>query len=104
MEKMLTLKDVSEILGYTKDDQYRAVRRLRSSGRLRGVKIGKKILFKESDLEDFIETQYRIQNKLVPDFKELKYQSKNEVRSKYDENIDFPNNDVINTSIEQIKE
>ena len=63
LEKLLTLKDVSEILGYTKDTQYRFVRALRKNGNLPSVKIGNKILFKESDVEDFIEHQFAIQNK-----------------------------------------
>ena len=106
MEKMLTLEDVSIMLGYKKDGQYRPVRKLRKDGILRSVKIGKKILFKESDVEEYIEHQYRIQNKIVPDYKELKYQSKKAVRSAYDENIENlnKNNEAINASKKQIKE
>lgn len=63
MERLLSLKEVSEILGYTKDNQYRFVRRLRKDGYLQGVKIGNKLLFKKSDVEDFIEHQFAIQNK-----------------------------------------
>ena len=88
MEKMLTLEDVSLILGYKKDGQYRAVRKLRKDGKLRGVKIGKKILFKESDLEDFIENQYRIQNKKNQDYI----------------NLINENNGIVGASKKQIKE
>ena len=62
MEKLLTLKEVSEILGYTKDPKYRFVRDLRKKGILNGAKIGNKLLFKETDVENFIEHQFRIQN------------------------------------------
>lgn len=63
MEKLLTIKEVSEILGYTKDNQYRFVRKLRKDGYLQGVKIGTKLLFKEADVERFIEKQFEIQNR-----------------------------------------
>lgn len=65
MEKLLTLKEVSEMLGYTKDPKYRFVRNLRTKGILPGVKIGQRILFKESDVENYVEYQFEIQNKRV---------------------------------------
>lgn len=64
MEKLLTLKEVSEMLGTT-DPKCRFVRKLRSSGVLPGVKIGKKVLFKESDVENYVEYLFEIQNKRV---------------------------------------
>lgn len=62
MEKLLTLKEVSEILGHTKDPKYRFVRELRKKGDLKGAKIGNKLMFKESDVKDYIEYQFNIQN------------------------------------------
>lgn len=62
MEKLLTLKEVSEILGHTKDPKYRFVRELRKKGDLKGAKIGNKLMFKESDVKDYIEWQFNIQN------------------------------------------
>ena len=62
MEKLLTLKEVSEILGHTKDPKYRFVRELRKKGDLKGAKIGNKLMFKESDVRDYIEYQFNIQN------------------------------------------
>jgi len=62
MEKLLTLKEVSEILGHTKDPKYRFVRELRKKGELPGAKIGGKLLFKESDVKQYIDWQFKIQN------------------------------------------
>ena len=62
MDKLLTLKEVSEILGHTKDPKYRFVRELRKKGDLKGAKIGNKLMFKESDVRDYIEYQFNIQN------------------------------------------
>ena len=65
MEKLLTLKEVSEILGYTQDPKYRFVRELRKRGVLEGAKIGKKLMFKQSSVENYIEHQFETQNKRV---------------------------------------
>lgn len=65
MEKLLTLKEVSEILGYTKDPKYRFVRDLRKKGLLEGAKIGHKLMFKESAVENYIERVFESQNKKV---------------------------------------
>lgn len=63
LERLLTIKEVSELLGYTKDPQYRFVRSLRKRGLLVGAKFGNKLMFKRSDVEDFVEKQFAIQNK-----------------------------------------
>lgn len=65
MEKLLTLKEVSEILGCTKDPKYRYVRELRKKGLLEGAKIGNKLMFREKDVENFVEHQFEIQNRRV---------------------------------------
>ncbi len=62
MEKLLTLKEVSEILGYTKDKQYRFVRELRKRGEIPAAKIGNRLLFKEQDVKDYIDYQFKKQN------------------------------------------
>ena len=62
MEKLLTLKEVSEILGYTKDKKYRFVRELRKRGEIPAVKIGNRLLFKEQDVKDYIDYQFKKQN------------------------------------------
>ena len=62
MEKLLTLKEVSEILGHTKDPKYRFVRELRKKGELPGAKIGGMLLFREKDVKDYIDWQFRRQN------------------------------------------
>lgn len=104
MEKMLTSREVSNILGYTRDTQCRFVSRLRKEGHLKGVKIGNKLLFKESDVEEFIEHQYEIQNKEI---KNVKKETNSMIRSKYDENILSKENctgNRIEVSKEKIKE
>ena len=65
MEKLLSLKEVSEILGYTKDTKYRFVRNLRTKGLLDGAKIGNKLMFRQSDVENYIEQQFQTQNQRV---------------------------------------
>ena len=63
MERLLTLKEVSTILGHTSDPKGRFVRELRKRGLIEGAKIGNKLLFKESSVERFIENQFALQNK-----------------------------------------
>ena len=63
MERLLTIKEVSEMLGYDADTQCRFVRGLRKKGLLVGAKIGNRLVFKKSDVEDFIEKQFAIQNR-----------------------------------------
>ena len=63
MERLLSCKEVSEMLGYHNDAKCRFVRDLRRKGILEGARIGKKLMFKESSVEEYIEHQFRIQNK-----------------------------------------
>lgn len=63
MEKLLTCKEVSEMLGYSDDPKCRFVRELRKKGILEAAKIGKKLMFKQSSVEEYIEHQFLIQNK-----------------------------------------
>lgn len=62
MERLLTCKEVSQLLGY-QDPKFRFVKELRKKGLLEGAKIGGRLMFKESDVEDYIEHQFSIQNK-----------------------------------------
>lgn len=61
MEKLLTVQEVSELFG-SKDPKGRMVRDLRKKGILPGFKIGNRLLFREQDVKDFINKQYKIQN------------------------------------------
>lgn len=61
MEKLLTLKEVCEILG-CKDPKGRYVRELRSKGILEGARFGRNLMFKESSVERFIDEQFARQN------------------------------------------
>lgn len=61
MEKLLTLAQVSQILG-SDDPKGRYVRELRKKGILPGAKFGNKLLFKESEVERFVENQFKAQN------------------------------------------
>lgn len=65
MERLLTLKEVSTILGHTSDPKGRFVRELRNKGLIEGAKIGNKLLFKESSIQNYIDTQFAMQNKKV---------------------------------------
>lgn len=62
MKKLLTLKEVCDILGCT-DPKGRYVRDLRKKGLIVGAKFGTKLLFTESSVNEFIEHQFAIQNK-----------------------------------------
>lgn len=62
LERLLTIKEVSELLGYTQDPQCRFVRSLRKKGLLVGAKIGNRLMFRRSDVEAYIERQFKIQN------------------------------------------
>lgn len=64
MIKLLTLKEVSELLG-SKDPKGRMVRELRRKGILPGAKIAGRLLFREQDVIDYIEKQFAIQNPRV---------------------------------------
>ena len=57
MEKLLTLREVCSILGCD-DPEGRYVRNLRDDGVLEGARIGRKLMFKESSVERFIESQF----------------------------------------------
>ena len=63
LERLLTIKEVSEMLGYTQDPQCRFVRSLRKKGLLIGAKFGNRLMFKRDDVEEFIEKQFAIQNR-----------------------------------------
>lgn len=62
MERLLTIKEVSEMLGYTQDTQYRFVRSLRKKGLLKGAKFGNRLMFKKEDVQAYIDHQFKIQN------------------------------------------
>lgn len=52
MEKLYTIGEVAEMLRISKPSVYR----LMSSGKLKPVKIGGRTLFKESELERFVDS------------------------------------------------
>jgi len=60
MEKLLTLKEVCELLG-SEDPKGRKVRELWKRGELEGAKFGRKLMFKQSSVEDYIDAQFRLQ-------------------------------------------
>lgn len=62
MEKLLTLKEVCDIFG-CEDPKGRYVRELRKKGAIEGAKFGNKLLFKESSVRNFIDSQFERQNK-----------------------------------------
>ena len=53
MPKLLTVKETAEILRVSVD----SIQRLTLSGDLKRVKVGKRVLIRESDLVNFIEAQ-----------------------------------------------
>lgn len=61
MERLLTLKEVCEILGCT-DPKGRMVRNLRSEGKLEGAKIGRNLMFTEESVKRFIDDAFKMQN------------------------------------------
>ena len=61
MEKLLTLKQVSELLG-SRDPKGRLARNLRSQGILEAAKFGRVLMFKESSVRAYIESQFALQN------------------------------------------
>lgn len=65
MEKLLTTKEVSEILGYKTDPKFRFVRDLWKKGEIEGARFGNRLLFKETSIQDYIDRQFRKQNKRV---------------------------------------
>ena len=64
MEKLLTLREVCELMGST-DPKGRMVRELWKRGSLDGAKIGRNLMFKESSVNAYIEKQFALQNKRV---------------------------------------
>ena len=62
MEKLLTLKQVCEIVGCD-DPKGRYVRNLRDKGILVGAKFGRHLMFTESSVREFVEGEFRRQNK-----------------------------------------
>ena len=63
MERLITCKEASAMLGYSKDAQCRYIKGLRKKGLLTGARFGNKLMFKEQDVLDFIERQFKIQNR-----------------------------------------
>ena len=61
MEKLLTLKEVCNILGCN-DPKGRYVRNLRDKGVLECAKFGRHLMFTESSVERFIKEQFDKQN------------------------------------------
>lgn len=64
MERLLTLQQVCEILGST-DPKGKCVRELRNKGILEGAKFGRRLLFTESSVENYINSQFAKQNKQI---------------------------------------
>ena len=62
MERLLTLKEVSQIFGCD-DPKGRYVRELRKKGLIEGAKFGNKLLFREDSVRAFIDGQFEKQNK-----------------------------------------
>ena len=60
--KLLTLQEVSQMFG-SNDPKGRMVRNLRAEGKLEAVKIGRRLLFTERSVEEYIRSQLRMQNK-----------------------------------------
>ena len=65
MEKLLTLQEVCRLLG-SDDPKGRKVRNLWKEGKLDGAKFGKRIMFKESSVQNYIDNQFKLQNKSAP--------------------------------------
>lgn len=61
MEKLLTLKEVCELLGCT-DPKGRYVRNLWKSGWIVGAKFGTHLMFTEKSVDEFIQHQLQKQN------------------------------------------
>ena len=57
MERLLTPKEVCAALGMTAKTAPITLMRWRLEGRIRGVKVGKAVRFRESDVEAFIKKQ-----------------------------------------------
>jgi len=62
MERLLTLKEVCDILG-VEDPDGRAVRELRKRGLIEGAKFGRRLMFKESSVQAYIDKQFDYQNR-----------------------------------------
>ena len=62
MEKLLTLKQVCEIVGCN-DPKGRYVRNLRDKGILEAAKFGRHLMFTESSVRRFVEGEFKKQNK-----------------------------------------
>lgn len=62
MEKLLTLKEVCQILGCT-DPKGRMVRELRKNGQIEGAKFGRQLLFKEESVNAYIARTFEFQNR-----------------------------------------
>jgi len=57
MEKLMTMREVNSALG-RKDSKCRFVKELHRSGALNGAYIGKKLMFKESEVAQYIRKQF----------------------------------------------
>lgn len=60
--RLLTLKEVNSVLG-RRDKKCRFVHQLRDEGVLTGAYIGGKLMFKESEVREYIESEFERQNK-----------------------------------------
>ena len=60
MEKLLTTKEVSKLLG-SNDPKGRYVRELWKNGYIEGAKIGRTLMFKAESVQEFIDYQFRLQ-------------------------------------------
>ena len=65
MEKLLTLQQVCELVGST-DPKGRKVRELWKAGKLDAAKFGRRLMFKEQSVQNYIDNQFKLQNKSAP--------------------------------------
>ena len=61
MDRLLTVQEATYVLG-RKDPKGRFVKSLREKGILQGAYIGRKLMFRESEVKRYIEEQFRAQN------------------------------------------
>ena len=62
MEKLLTLQQVCDLLGST-DPKGRMVRELWKQGKIEGAKFGRRLMFKEKSVCDYINRTFSMQNR-----------------------------------------
>lgn len=63
MEKLLSLKEVSELIG-SRDPKGRQARELRKKGLIKGAKFGRQLMFTESSVRDYINRTFALQNRV----------------------------------------